>query len=539
MWMPNAASGRLPMKKLLDGILKLNQRVPVLVIVAWAALYARRPFVMGLYHDDWWGFIEATQGSAPFSLQRLVLFLLGQFPPRPMAGMLAFLTTSISGSSAFCYQACAAAVVLLAALSLRGFFAGLVDRQCPRRFLAADLGVVFWLSTPWSIAVNSWVTCAAVQGLPAQVFFTEAGRMILLPDRWTAKRTAALSALLLASYLCYEAFYLLIFPVAVFAILSRWPASWDRRQLSRLGVALVASQLLAIGFNRFMSQTDPSSSKTFNAAWLQLYASSLQNLPATLSGTLAPFSSLWRMLAYLMAAAALVMLAKALPEKRLRAGAARLCGIVGRGLSWILLATVTSSLAGYAYTADGLTARSLLVATAATAVLFFAAVAALLLLAPSRWAAGVLLGAALSIVCLNAWAQNARLATWVSVWRIEREVLSRAPLREIQALPPETRILYVGPSYDRGLVVFGADWDITGAVFSLPPLSSNRKAFENLKMIHATTTMYDWTWDGQTLVQNCPGYFVHEFPTPSLYVWDYERNRLYPAEKGFRLAASP
>jgi hypothetical protein len=527
------------MKPLLNSISKLNERVPVLVMVAWAALYAHRPFVMGLYHDDWWGFIETTQGTAPFTLQRLEFLLLHAFATRPVAGILAFLTTSISGSSAFRYQACAAVVVLLAALSLRGFLARLIAEHGRGRCLAADLGVVFWLSTPWSIATNSWVTCAAVQGLPAQIFFTEAARMLLLPARWTAKRTAVLSSLLAASYLCYEAFYLLIFPVAAFAILFRRPASWDKWQLGRLGMALAGSQLLAIGFNRFMSQADPSSSKTLNPEWLQLYGSSLRNLPATLSNAVAPFSTLWRMLVYLMAAAALVLLAKALRDKRLRAGAERVWGIVGLGVSWILLGTVTYSLAGYAYAGDGLTARSLLVATAAAAVLFFAAVATPFLLAPSRWAARVLLGAAFSILCLNAWAQNARLATWLTVWRLEREVLSYAPVREIQALPPEARILFVGPSYYRGLVIFGAEWDLTGAVFSLPPLSANRMAFQGLRMIHPATTMYDWTWDGATLIQILPGHFVSRFPAASLYVWDYERRRLYPAEKDFRLGASP
>jgi hypothetical protein len=526
------------MKHLLDKVLTLNQRVPVLVMAAWAVLYARRPLVMGLYHDDWWGFIETTQGTAPFSLQRLALFLLEEFPSRPIAGGLAFLTTSLSGSSAFCYQACAAIVVLLAALSLRGFLASLVAEHGRGRFLAADLGVVFWLSTPWSIAANSWVTCAAVQGLPAQVFFTEAARMVLRPERWTAKRIAALCALLTASYLCYEAFYLLIFPVAALALLFRWRASAGKRQVARLGMALAGSQLLAICFNRFVSRMEPSASKTFNAQWLQLYWNNLRTLPETFSGAAAPFSKLWASLVFLLAAAALLVLAQALRDKRQGAGAARVLGIVGLGLSWILFGTATYALAGYGYTGEGLTARTLVVATAATAVLFFAAVATLLLLAPSRWAAGVLLGAALSIVCLNAWAQNARLATWVSVWGMEREVLSHTPLREIQALPPGARILYVGPSYYRGLVIFGADWDITGAVFSLPPLSENRKAHQGLRMIHAATTMYDWTWDGETLVQTCPGYFVSKFPTASLYVWDYERRLFYPVEKGFHLPAS-
>jgi hypothetical protein len=527
------------MKRLLNSVLNLDQRVPVLVTLAWAFLYARRPFVMGLYHDDWWGFIEASHGTAPFSLQRLALGLREVFSPRPVAAVLSWLTTSISGSSAFRYQACAAVVVLLAALSLRGFLARLVAEQGRGRFLAADLGVVFWLSTPWSIAANSWVTSAAVQGLPAQFFFTEAARMLLLPARWTAKRTAALCALLAASYLCYEAFYLLIFPVAAFAFLFRWRASADRRQLGRLGVALAGSQVLAIGFNRFVSQIDPQLSHTLDSAWLQLYWGSLRNLPETLSTSAAPFSKLWLTLAYLLAAAALVVLAKALWDKRQGAGAARVWGIAGLAVSWILLGTLTYSLAGYGYTGEGVMARTLLVATAATAVLFFAAVVTLLLLAPSRWASGALLGAAFSIVCLNAWAQNARLATWVSVWEIEREVLSHAPLREIQALPPGARILYVGPSYYRGLVIFGADWDITGAVFSLPPLSANRMAFQGLRTIHAAATMYDWTWDGETLVQTCPGYFVSKFPTASLYVWDYQRRLFYPVRKGFRLAASP
>lgn len=44
--------------------------------------------------------------------------------------------------------------------------------------------------------------------------------------------------------------------------------------------------------------------------------------------------------------------------------------------------------------------------------------------------------------------------------------LGRVPVWQIRSLPkqPEINILYIGPSYDGEIAIFGAVWKLTGAV---------------------------------------------------------------------------
>src|SRR5690348_5834216 len=86
----------------------LNRRIPLLVLIAWGVFCIPRPFRLGLYTDDWWALIEATHGSAPFSVARLANFVgwATSFPARPVAGFVNYLMSSIAGQSAVLHQVC-------------------------------------------------------------------------------------------------------------------------------------------------------------------------------------------------------------------------------------------------------------------------------------------------------------------------------------------------------------------------------------------------------------------------------------------------
>jgi len=143
---------------------------------------------------------------------------------------------------------------------------------------------------------------------------------------------------------------------------------------------------------------------------------------------------------------------------------------------------------------------------------------------------------AFSIVFLNAIAQKRWVEDWASVWTQEKQVLAQTPIEEIRRLPPDSRVLYIGPSYYREMVIFGASWDITGAVFSLSPLNQSRKAYQRLTSIHPATTLYNWTWDGTNLIQDCPGNWTVSYPAARMFVWNYDQHRMFEAERGFRWA---
>jgi hypothetical protein len=138
---------------------------------------------------------------------------------------------------------------------------------------------------------------------------------------------------------------------------------------------------------------------------------------------------------------------------------------------------------------------------------------------------------------VDAVAQKAVVSDWAIVWRQEQQVLEHVPVAEIKSLPPDSRVLYIGPSHYHNMVVFGAGWDMTAAVFSVPGLSRGRKAFQGLTWIHSATMLYNWSWDGERLTQDCPGYFTSSFPAKHLFVWNYDQGRVFEVEKGFRYLA--
>jgi hypothetical protein len=141
---------------------------------------------------------------------------------------------------------------------------------------------------------------------------------------------------------------------------------------------------------------------------------------------------------------------------------------------------------------------------------------------------------AIGIVVTAAVAQHATLQDWAYVWQQERRIVAAAPVNEISRLPTGSSILYVGPSYYRNLVIFGASWDLTYAVFSRKPLSENRKPDQGVITIHPATDLYKWSWDGSYLTQDLPGYWTQKSPVAHLYVWDYTRSRLNGVGAGFK-----
>ena len=524
-------------RRYLSGLLAIDERIPLLVLATWAILYASRPFQLGFYHDDWWSFVEPAHGTAGFSLERLKLFVgpATTFAPRPVAGLVAFLLSSISGSSAFVFQVCGIVLVLMAALSLRAWLKGLLVEQDRRRVLIADLGTMFWLAIPWSLASTAFLT-SAVGCLTAQLFFTEAARRSLPPRKLSSRHMVVLGLLLAASYLAYESFYFVFLVVAVFCLQFHRQMFQNRRAIYSFLGAVFGAQLLAIGFNRYIFRLNPSQSKKFAANWFSLFEGNLWNLPRNLHSTVHRFTSLWvAMICVLVVAALATMLIKAATDKPRRL-AARILGMMLLGASVLPISTLTYSLAGYSYSAQGIDGRTLLGVSFGVTLIFFSLISTLLLSRGALITIG-LLAAALSIVYVDAVAQKAVVSDWAIVWRQEQQVLEHVPVAEIDSLPPDSRVLYIGPSHYHNVVVFGADWDITAAVFSVPGLSRGRKAFQGLTWIHSATMLHNWSWDGERLVADRPGNFTSFFPAKHLFVWNYDQGRVFEVEKGFRYLA--
>src|SRR5580704_5522103 len=197
-------------------LLRLSERFPILLLAGWAILYLPRPFVLGLYMDDWWYLLEPLHASAPFSLDRLHYFVgFGTgYGPRPLHGLTAFLITSIAGASPQAIQFMSTLLVLAAALSLRSWLNRTMSIFPRYRNLAGDFAVLFWLAMPWMLGETAWP--GQVHNLGAQILFTELARLLLVRERLTAGLAALVTLGIVGSSLFYEAFYFAIVPVAVF-----------------------------------------------------------------------------------------------------------------------------------------------------------------------------------------------------------------------------------------------------------------------------------------------------------------------------------
>lgn len=357
---------------ILKRVLALNERLPLLVVLAWALLYATRPFYLGLYSDDWSVFVETAHGSAPFSIDRLVNFVgtSSVYVARPVAGLVAFLINSIAGESAVMYQLCAALLVLGAALSLRAWFATLFSHATSSGTIPADLATVFWLSLPWSLATTGWVVCAA-SALPAQIFFTEAARFVARQERFETRWLWGLAALLVACNFSYEGFYFQFLFVAAFHLVVHRQMFAKRAHIFWFLGTVIASQMFAILVNRFAAHLTPAYSKTFNVNWWATLRTTWQLTPGELPITLGFAGALWVKLIWIFVAISLISLALGLARTAERKAAAQCVGLVGLGAIAILVTDMIYALTFYRLSPVGFMGRTLTSVSWGLSVVFF------------------------------------------------------------------------------------------------------------------------------------------------------------------------
>jgi hypothetical protein len=488
--------------------------------------------MLGFYSDDWSSLVEPSHGTTPFSLERLEQFIgiHTGYGSRPVLGLFAFLLSSAFGSSAMAFQWAAIALVLIAALSLRSWLTGLLEVFSEYHSLAADLAVAFWLAMPWMLAVTCWPVMSHT--LLAQIFFTEAARMLVLRGPLTVKSAVRFALLLMASALSYEAFYFQIFLVIGCWSLLPASGSHDKRKTFMLVSIACVAQVIPILLNRYVAQNG-STSKSFNARWPLTLLSNIRHFPGILKASLLDYGSPAIILASLLLVCSLCLGVIGMIRKAQRSFFKAVLVIVLLGVTSFCISTSIYSLAGYGFTYAGVESRTLFSASWSLSIVFFGSLACFFIRASTTLRSALALSAIAAVV-ITALAQHATLQDWAYIWRQEQTIVAAAPALEISRLPPESAILYVGPSYYRNIVIFGASWDLTYAVFARRPLSENRKPHKGIITIYPATELYQWRWDGSHLTQELPGYWTQKFPATHLYVWDYTKSRLGGTEPGFK-----
>ena len=514
--------------------LSWNAAVPLLVISAWAALYAWRPFQLGLYSDDWTCLVEPVHSTTPFSLDRLRYFVgfNTAYGPRPLLGFTAFLASSLCGSSVFGLQLFSALLVLTAALSLRSWLTRLMPNISMYRNLVADLAVISWMSMPWMLGVTAWPTLA--QTLVAQILFTEAARLLLAHEQCTSSLMIRFAALLVGSYLTYEAFYFEVFPLILFYALCQLGPTKNRRDTAALLAIASCAQAIPIAFNRYAARlgVGVAPTKQFSSQWMILFVSNLRHLPETLETSVGN-QALWSGLLTGLASFGVILLLHGLRKVSQRPLCLRILALLGLSFATLLIATFTYSIAGYGFAPFGIESRALFSASWSFTIGIFAFL--FFIIVPGFWMlrAGLLFSV-LCLIALLTFAQHRQADDWVTVWKQERAIIAAAPVEDIRLCPPDSAILYVGTFQYKHIVVFGASWEITPAVFSRKPLSENRRPYQGLTWLYPVGDSYIWAWDGTTLSMQLPGYWVQKYPAKHLYVWKLGAKTLETAQPGYR-----
>jgi hypothetical protein len=520
-----------------------NLRFPWVILLFWAVLYLPRALLVGFYHDDWWLLVEAINGTAPFSLDRFTCFVSTQsgFAPRPVQGIACFLVSSIGGTHPFAWQVASALATLFVAVSVRRLFlrlarpaSGWQQQNDLHAMFSADIATLVVIANPWSIGLTIW---AHMTGAVLSLGFFAQGATEFFRDGSLRSRSIMCFLWLLASFLSYESLYLqwCVLPILLLVLFGFSRNNW--RVALALSAAAGLAQSVAIGFNRWIALKSPSNSKATPENWRELAQDSFRNLPDQLHATMPDTRSFWQIwLVAVVAVAVLSVVLRSWSDRGQWMRAARSLVLPFAGVLMIAITALVYALGAYAISTLGFASRTtyglgLGLALIALGLLQYG------LGSNHLWLRQAARALAMAAVAVMAFFQLKGLADFAHVWRVERDVISAFPIQQLRGVrPQEAAVLYVGPSYYRDIIIFGAAWDLTGAINNLPSRGPSRRAYADLLIFHPATGQYNWSWSGGKLVQELPDYWRQSYDVKHLYVWNYYTREFALAKDGLVVA---
>jgi len=417
----------------------------VLFVVIAIASQAWHPFLLGFYHDDWGLFVQPRLHAQDFH------FFGTWHLDRPGYAVFSKLLLDNWDGGTVTFHLIKITCDLLAAAGI-GWTILVYQKAFDARSVAlAASGVAFWLVAPWSLGYSLWGTSGFTN---ISVLFLCLSAISLA--RWIEQTSrimlAAAAVTFGVSVFFYQSTWLAIFP---FVLVLAVRELWRKRSLGPIviaGLALAAVQLGSIALSWWYSP------KHSNPQMLWLFRENLKSLKRLGLEHFGKTGNSWLMGVLLVATlTAIVILWR-------RGGAARIRAIA----SVILLSAgivITSALyasAGYDFPTSGLFSRT------TQMVDFWVAVGGSILFAPSLGEGAArfrYLGLALSLFVVGACALAYWPAAkpWVRSWELQQAILAKSgPIAD--ALQDGDVVLTDVPLDTDRIVVFGAPWDITGAV---------------------------------------------------------------------------
>ncbi len=499
----------LPADRSLKTCLPPQQTVWIL-LAAWFAAYAWRPFLLGFYSDDYLLILQPVSGD--LSPSQLLDFQMRAFSNRPVSGLVAFVYVLLLQDHAFLWHAVSAVISLITGGLLWLILERLnrIENPLDHRQLAW-LVAVWWL-LPTSFGFMSWPIFLV--HLPVMVFFLLSFLLLVTDPRlaWPSATAALLCYCL--SLATHEGFYFQY--LVPFALLLRWHAAIElsvKRWTLWLSLFSLA-QVSAIAFNR-LATIGPR--KPFDLDFILTRITSVIQNSRFLVDVLIPIA--------IVSVATLIVL-RTIRRSRQRSGELN----DGQAQILIFLGGLVLSLvvylgAGYSILPFGLESRSTMCVSIFTILLWFQ-----LMKHEPRFLHYSKTAAALILIILSG-LTAVQGYHWHKSWQLQNEVMGLVPDQELTGLKKRTIVLCLVPNYHGPVSVFEDTWSLNPAVEShYPGLRESKLQFLPHKNTGFRAAGVSFI-DGRLTYH--PFYSGHKLPkykAESLYIWNYFAGQLWRAE---------
>lgn len=497
-------------------------KLPILGCLFWACFILPRVWSFGFYEGDWWD----------IAIERDLAHFWEPFSSRPLMVVFYFVLNNGIGFRPWLWQLLLASIVLFSAIVLYVFLRALSQfAQGNKTFskkgysFIADLAVVSWLSFPWTLGWSAWPTL--IMGLVSLLF------ILLFSIEFIEVVIQGKNPMLAYGYFflsifSYETFYLFfIFLTFIFYFQTIFPIASKRKFFEFIGVLLLI-QAVAIGFNRLISLTVPYSSKPANLSAFIDLPNSLLSLFGNLSSAFPqyPIYFIWFAKAFIIIL--VMLLAILLYQKKSRITTSFLALIFLASTAGIAFSILVYGLGFYGLTGAGTMSRTTLGVSLWFAILIFVAIQV-------AFIAGVMIYrvAIIALVCsvlfLFTPALKYQNKVWSQAWLEYSSILKNAPALDIESIPPNAVVIYIGPTRVES-INFAGTLQLSGAIAQLYPDTRLRedeifyKRYGTSRLIVAKSTDNTLSWTGQELILSLPGHWVEKIPATEVYEWNAVNN---------------
>lgn len=443
------------------------------------------------------------------------------FSNRPLVGIADFIFSSIGGKNPFIWQVIASLNMGISAVSIHTFIKSLLKfLEYDRNRTGALAGTIFYLAMPWTLGLSAWPLSSTT--LLSFVFFSLSGIYFLKLRENTGRNIFFSLIFTVISYLFHESFYfqfLILMLIVLFRDISN--KTVKVRKYFAVATPYAIIQVGFIFWNRFGHFSQLSPIKKFEPSWPTLLSNNFNSVSTGFGKYLIP----------MITSFLVVYLSQIFLRKRNRyftdtvKSTGKFMVLLAIFISGIAVSVFVYTVVGYGISFDGMFSRTTI------AMNFWLTIIIAMVISWSksfniknRILTSVIYSIIFIIFCMRL---TEKTIYWHQVWELENKILMRVPVEKIDQSLPESIILYRGMYYHKGIIVFGAPWDLGYAIVNTYPELRNSFRDGTLRK-YAVASSWINEWSGSSLTQYADKdkkFTVMKFEGKKLFIWDYDKDK--------------